>query len=405
MGGTPRLIDVLFSDHRLAINSLVSPSVSPRVVTFTYRNIKKINSTKFESLLRSTPCFLQPYTDPDLFAAHIDRDVTYVLDILAPLQKVSRRESLKRTLDWHSPQSLRDKRECRRLERKFIRTGDTNDHREWRKAGRVMIKSLAAARRDHFSHAINDLCNSAQSRWFAIRNLLHSTNSLIPSLGLTADMFNQFFIDKLSSIASNISSRLPSLSQPAPLSPLPHSSSFSSFSPAPLALADSLLLSLSKPSPLDIVPCSLLKSCHSTFSVLLTKLANLSFASGKFPDCYKVAQISPLLKKSTLDPSVPSSYRPIANLRTLGKLLERLAQAQLRPYLLSSPAFSPYQSAYRPGFSTETAALFITNNLLRTSAPSLLVSLDLSSAFDCVLHTTLLDRLSRDFSLSDLPIA
>jgi len=222
---------------------------------------------------------------------------------------------------------------------------------------------------------------------------------------MVSDMFNQFFNDKLSSIASNISSRLPSLSQPASLSPLPHSSSFSSFSPVPLALADSLLLSLSKPSPLDIVPCSLLKSCHSTFSVLLTKLANLSFASGKFPDCYKVAQISPLLKKSTLDPSVPSSYRPIANLRTLGKLLERLAQAQLRPYLLSSPAFSPYQSAYRPGFSTETAALFITNNLLRTSAPSLLVFLDLSSAFDCVLHTTLLDRLSQDFSLSDLPIA
>src|SRR6476661_1466610 len=87
------------------------------------------------------------------------------------------------------------------------------------------------------------------------------------------------------------------------------------------------------------------------------------FATGKFPDIYKISRISPLLKKPSLDASDPSSYRPISNLRTLGKLLERLAQMQLRPFLLALPAFSPYQSAYRPGFSTETSALFIADKL------------------------------------------
>src|SRR6478609_4325974 len=41
-----------------------------------------------------------------------------------------------------------------------------------------------------------------------------------------------------------------------------------------------------------------------------------------------------------------------------------LAQAQLRPHILSSPAFSLVQSAYRPFFSTKSASVLLTNDLL-----------------------------------------
>jgi len=163
---------------------------------------------------------------------------------------------------------------------------------------------------------------------------------------------------------------------------------------------DSLLLVLSKPSPVDIIHVSLLKSCHSTFSVLLSRLADISFVTGEFPDLCKLSQISPLLKKPSLDASDLSSYHLISNLsnlRTIGKLLERLAHLQLRPHFLLAPALSPYQLAFRPLYSTETATILIANNLLRSSSPSLLVCLDLSSAFDCVSYSTLFHRLSQDF--------
>src|SRR5277367_42917 len=261
------------------------------------------------------------------------------------------------------------------------------------------MKSLSAARKDFFSHSINDSLITSKSRWLTIRSLLHSCKPAVCCVNLSANMFCQFFNDKLSTIAVNIANRLRTCSPP--VIPLPNPPPlFSFFSPVSVSQVDSLLLALSKPSPVDIIHVSLLKSCHSTFSVLLSRLADISFVTGKFPDLYKLSQISPLLKKPSLDPSDLSSYRPISNLRTIGKLLERLAQLQLRPHFLSAPAFSPYQSAYRPFYSTETATLLIANNLLRSSSPSLLVSLDLSSAFDCVSHSTLLHRLSQDFGLS-----
>ena len=55
--------------------------------------------------------------------------------------------------------------------------------------------------------------------------------------------------------------------------------------------------------------------------------------------------------------SLPVNYRPISNLSTVSKVLERLVLARLRPHLTNSKNFSKRQSAYRQGHSTKTALL------------------------------------------------
>jgi len=142
-----------------------------------------------------------------------------------------------------------------------------------------------------------------------------------------------------------------------------------------------------KSSPLDVLPCSLLKACTGTFSPVIAKLANLSMQTGKFPSRYKQAQVLLLLKKAGLDRSSPENYRPISNLSTVSKILERLVLTRLRPHLLESTNFSKYQSAYQKGHSTETALLEILDGVYTAADDkqvTVLTSLDLSALFDTV---------------------
>ena len=75
---------------------------------------------------------------------------------------------------------------------------------------------------------------------------------------------------------------------------------------------------------------------------------------------------SHLFWRSLGSKSDPSKFRPISNLNTIGKLLERLASARLLPHLSISPSFSPLQSAYRKFHSTEIALHKLTNDIMDT---------------------------------------
>jgi len=116
--------------------------------------------------------------------------------------------------------------------------------------------------------------------------------------------------------------------------------------------------------------------------------------------------VLPLLKKSGIDSSLPGNYRPISNLSTIAKVLERLVLTRLR--LLASSKFIQYQSAYRKGHSTETALLEVLDGIY--TAPdnrqvTVLISLDLSAAFDMVDHAILLQRLQSEFGVTDIPLS
>jgi len=108
-----------------------------------------------------------------------------------------------------------------------------------------------------------------------------------------------------------------------------------------------------------------------------------------------------------LDRSSPENYRPISNLSTVSKILERLVLTRLRPHLLESTNFSKYQSAYRKGHSMDTALLEILDGVYTAADDkqvTVLISLDLSAAFDTVDHEVLLQRLQSEFGVTDTTI-
>ncbi len=90
---------------------------------------------------------------------------------------------------------------------------------------------------------------------------------------------------------------------------------------------------------------------------VVANLVNASLSTGRFPKCFKHALVTPLIKNGKLDENSMASYRPISNLHYVSKLLERCVTKQLQEHLLKNSCYEPFQSAYCPYHSTETAFL------------------------------------------------
>uniref|UniRef100_A0A669AZZ0 Reverse transcriptase domain-containing protein n=1 Tax=Oreochromis niloticus TaxID=8128 RepID=A0A669AZZ0_ORENI len=97
-----------------------------------------------------------------------------------------------------------------------------------------------------------------------------------------------------------------------------------------------------------------------------------------------------------LDPSLTSNYRPISKIPLIAKILEKVVAKQLTAVLDKHNIFDKFQSGFRRAHSTETALLRVSSDILMQNDAgkcSVLLMLDLTSAFDTVDHYILLERL------------
>ena len=140
--------------------------------------------------------------------------------------------------------------------------------------------------------------------------------------------------------------------------------SFSSFERVSLStVKECILNSAPKSCELDPIPSKLLIKCLDYIIPSLTDLFSSSLASGIFPQCFKSALVTPILKKKCLDHNDLNNYRPVSNLCFIAKILEKLVLSQVSSYLKSHNLCNTCQSAYYPGHSTETAHLKVVYDL------------------------------------------
>ena len=142
---------------------------------------------------------------------------------------------------------------------------------------------------------------------------------------------------------------------------------------------------------LDPFLCNLGKSILTT---PLTHIYNTSLALEIVPKLWKTAQVTPLHKGG--DSSNPHNYRPISKLPCLAKLFESLVNQQLWTFLNSNSILNNFQSGFRSGHSTVSAATLVLNDIacaLDDSRYSAAIFIDLTKAFDTVDHSILLEIL------------
>ena len=132
------------------------------------------------------------------------------------------------------------------------------------------------------------------------------------------------------------------------------------------------------------------------FMVLVPQLVfmfNFSFSKGVFPNAWKQATIIPLFKGVERE---VSNYRPVSLLPLPGKLLEKIAHAQLSGFLEENGMISDKQGGLRKGFSAASSIADLTDSLLTNinrGLTSLAAFVDLRKAFDTADHSILIRKL------------
>jgi len=236
------------------------------------------------------------------------------------------------------------------------------------------------------------VAGDSAATWSAVRDAFHCSSRPVYSdsqCQLLVVGFSQFFADKLRRTRELIAVSLTST-----VSPVYHDRRHVAPKLPPTSPSEVLKILKSsrlKQSPVELLPTALLRSSADTLSPIFAHIANLSFAECRFPAAFKIAQVTPLLKKPGRDKEQMSNYRPISNLSTASKVIERLVLDRLRPHhLLDSSNFVRLQSAYRCGCFMETALLHVMDNVYTASnnkKATALVCLDISAAFDAIDHS------------------
>jgi hypothetical protein len=392
------------SDH-FAI-SFVADVLKPRrpILLINSRSFKNLNVKNFNDELDALLSYLPADTCPEMLACHYNISCASLLDKLAPLKKKS--FILREDSAWFTDTLRQAKRRCRHLETKWRKTRTDINRLAYTSSRKQYFDDLHAAKSASIQAEIRKTKDKPKKLWQVLSSISGDSLKLsrknanadfvLPQEG-AAESFNCFFTTKIENILKSI-----------PDVTTVHSDELDEKFDTILPLLElteptvdeirHVISSLpSKSSLQDPLPTWLVKSDIRVHASYFWKLATSSFSSGVFPDSFKSALVTPVLKKNDLDCNVQLNYRPISNLSFTSKVLERLAARRLSKHLESSCVLDAFQSAYRSNYSTETAIARVLSDLagaLDDSHSVILVALDLSAAFDTVCHDALLTRLS-----------
>jgi len=337
------------------------------------------------------------YSDPSVqdmslneYVEFWTRTVTTAFDDLCPERQVSvtTRPPSRPWVTPHLKQLFNRRKNCHRI---WLKQPENEQLRQrFRSARRESTLLNKRLRSQYFIQQFLDNRDNPRGHWRVLNTLLgRRPTRTIPPVET----------QQLTEVFSKQVLAPPSLADDSCLPHGPLSStaltSFASISPSKVEM---LLKDLNtwKSAGSDGIPPILMKSAAPELASSLADIFNESLATGCVPKLYKIANVCPVPKKG--DASNPNNYRPVSLLPVASKILERIVYDQLQDHLSRQQpsCLPPQQHAYRKCHSCEDALAHGINNWQRALDRSEVVAvavLDLSKAFDCVLHGHLLRDL------------
>ena len=393
------------SDHMLIMGVRHSKSFQSRPKYIRKRSYKDFDPQAFLKEVQQVN-WLDLYlsTDVDEAVKIFSQRLTDILDVMAPVKTFQVRTKF---VPWLSKDTVELMKERDRLHKIAAETNDKDDWKEFKMARNKINNKLKYEESKWQKFRLEQCGLHSAKVWKNVKGILNWQSSGSPSKLFykgklrtkaqdVADSQNEFFIEKVNSIRSN-------LSDPTgdPLSKLKalmtgRQCSFQ-LDPVHPDQVDKIISSLSnsKATGLDNIDTSTLKLVRSEIIPAVTHIINLSITNKKFPTSWKSSKVIPLHKSD--DPLNPKNYRPVTIVPILSKILERAIFNQIIAYLDHNRLVHPNHHAYRAQHNTNTALVQMYDGWLQAAEAGQMAGvclLDMSAAFDVVDHGLLTDKLA-----------
>ena len=394
------------SDHKLlkVIRYTKSFKHLPRYVK--KRSFKNFDEEAFKVQLEE--CILDEIlecNDVNMAAELLVSKISVILDEMAPIKTVQVRSNFVPGLEDETKELLAERNRAHEL------AEESDNPDDWRQYRSLRNKATAKVRADKKrweQQKFNQDENTSTDIWKTVKGwlgwnsggpptqLFYQGRMVTKPAGLASSM-NNFFLSKIKGLRQKIPA--------VPMDPLKYlkeamKNRNCNFKINPVDGEEVLKLikglKNSTATGVDYIDTRTVKLSAEKLAPILAHIINLSISSSTFPRIWKWHKVIPLLKSSTCDPLIPKSYRPVALLPILSKILEKVVFNQLVHYLEQNGLVHPNLHGSRAGHSTATALSQLYDAWVEEVEQGKMVGVlicDQSAAFDLCDHYLLVEKM------------
>ena len=392
------------SDH---IPIIIEINKSFEFSQFSRWNFKRANWEKYRELA----IFKKPITDFSTVQQLADY-IVYTINNAAEIAiGKSKFEKGKTPKPWWNEQCKIATKNKRKAYRKLKRNPSILNKIEYHKANAISVRTIRISKQESWDHFLSTINTNTTSRkvWGKINALKgKNKNNTISSLK-TGE--NTHIYDK-TDIANTLGKNFQNISNGKNSNNLfreyregkerwvDFSSNTTQEYNLPITFEEfqNILKTSGNTSPgEDGIPYEMIRKLPEESLRYLLRFYNRIFRDHTFPGKWKEAIIIPILKPGK-DPQQSSSYRPIALISCLSKILEKILNKRLMWYLEKNNLINKSQCGFRRGRSTTDHLTRLTTDIQETLVDNkyhISIFLDLDKAYDCCWKQVILDQLQR----------
>ena len=341
--------------------------------------------------------------DPDVYLDNVVSSISSAVDKVFPLRKRSKKQLKKFKNPWITQGILNSIQKCHYLYHQTLIKRDDASTRRYKSYKLQLVRSIEKAKdlekQENFQRcsgdsaktwkAINEFFSKKQSRETPLISLKDDDDAIQTDPKVVANILNSHFTQKRLNLASKLPSSQSSIYDC--MGPRSENAILTNDIVDDETLKFIRELKINKSA--DISP-KLIRWLDVTLAPILTRIFNRYLNLGKYPDIFKLAKVTPLVKGG--DKQDRENYRPISVLPQLDHVFEKIIKSRLTTFLNNVNFFTKFQFGFRKGHSTSHGIAHLNEKILESLQKKQVCAalfIDLKSAFDTIEPKILLKKL------------